>query len=70
MKRQAVQSSNIHSVGYDAGDQLLEIEFHSGGIYEYYRVPPETYRSLLKADSKGKYFHRNVKSTYKYKRIR
>ena len=70
MKRQVVQSSNIHSVGYDASDQLLEIEFHSGGIFEYYRVPSKAYQSLVGADSKGKYFHRNIKDIYNYKRLR
>ena len=32
MDRQLVRSSNICSVGYEVGIQMLEIEFHSGGF--------------------------------------
>lgn len=31
MNREAVESSNLASVGYDSVNSVLEIEFHSGG---------------------------------------
>ena len=34
MDRQLVRSSNIHSVGYEVETQKLELEFHSGGVYQ------------------------------------
>ena len=71
MERIPVQSSNLASVGYDATSSTLEIEFHSGGIYQYDGVPKEIYDGLLSADSKGKYFHRNIKNAgYPYTKIR
>ena len=70
MDRQAVKSSNLHSVGYDADRQLLEIEFHGGEVYEYYLVPSEIYERLMKADSKGRYHHQNIRYMYTYKRVR
>ena len=70
MDRQAVKSSNLHSVGYHADRQLLEIEFNGGEVYEYYQVPSETYESLMKADSKGRYHHQNIRNMYEYKRVR
>ncbi len=71
MERIPVQSSNLASVGYDATSSTLEIEFHSGGIYQYDGVPQEIYDGLLSADSKGKYFHRNIKNAgYPYTKIR
>ncbi len=41
MQREPVQSSNIRSVGYDLDEQLLEIEFENGNIYQYFAVPTE-----------------------------
>ena len=70
MDRQAVHSSDIRSVGYDARSKLLEIEFHSGGIYEYFPVPSDTHESLMKADSKGKHFYSYIRDKYKHKRVR
>ena len=38
MIRQPVSSSNIRSIGYDSESNTLEIEFHSGGVYQYFGV--------------------------------
>ena len=66
MDRQPVRSSNICSVGYEVGSQMLEIEFHSGGIYQYSGVPEVIYRDLMRASSKGSYFHQNIKDLYPF----
>ncbi|MBK7181096.1 MAG: KTSC domain-containing protein [Chloroflexi bacterium] len=42
MKRTAVSSSNLASVGYDPARQSLEIEFTTGRVYEYFDVPQQT----------------------------
>jgi hypothetical protein len=34
--RTPVESSNIASVGYDKENQILEIEFHHGAVYQYF----------------------------------
>lgn len=70
MKREPVQSSNISSVGYDPAVSTLEIEFHSGGVYQYYGVPRKVYDGLMKAESKGSYFHHYVKlADYPYSNV-
>lgn len=70
MKRVAVQSSNLASVGYDPAADTLEIEFRHGGVYQYYGVPKEVHEGLMMAASKGSYFHRNVKMAgYPYSRV-
>ena len=70
MKRTSVQSSNVASVGYDSADQVLEIEFHHGGTYQYFNVPEHIYQGLMGASSHGTYFDRNVKKAgYSYKKI-
>ena len=69
MDRQSVASSNLRSIGYDTDTQTLEIEFHSGSIYQYDDVPENIHSSLMQAPSKGKYFSRHIKGQYHYQRI-
>ena len=70
MNRDNVASSNLKSVGYDEGSSILEVEFHSGGIYEYFGVPEGVYLGLMSASSKGQYLHHYVKNSYRCNRIR
>jgi hypothetical protein len=57
------------SVGYENG--TLEIEFHSGSIYQYHGVPENIYRGLMSASSKGTYHHQHIKNAgFVYKQIR
>lgn len=61
MERKYVSSTNLKSVGYDEIHQTLEIEFVSGGIYQYYQVPLNVYIGLMNAASHGSYFDLHVK---------
>ena len=71
MKRDNVNSSNLASVGYDADNQILEIEFKHGGIYQYSNVPEPVYMGLMNASSHGQYFDRFIKKGgYSYRKIR
>ena len=69
MDRKIVKSSNLKSIGYDQSSNILEIEFLSGGVYQYFNVPSQIYLGLMNATSKGNYFHTNIKEKYKYNRI-
>jgi len=60
-----VLSSKLKSVGYDGLTGVLEIEFLSGGIYEYHAVPREIFSGLMGAGSKGRYFHAKVMDRYR-----
>lgn len=64
MERKAVRSTNIASVGYDAGTKTLEIEFRSGGVYQYAGVPEKRYECLMKTSAIGRFFHREIKPWY------
>jgi len=70
MDRTPVRSSNIRSVGYDANEQTLEIEFTSWAIYQYFGVPLHVHEGLMMARSKGTYFNEHVKDKYRFKQIR
>ncbi len=65
----AVQSSNLAAIDYDPWSGTLTIAFHSGGVYEFYNVPPSEYHGLMNASSHGGYFHAYIKDQYNYCRI-
>jgi len=70
MERQSVESSNLASIGYDAENEILEVEFNHGGIYQYFDVPENVYDELMNADSHGQYFGRNIKKAgYQFQKI-
>jgi hypothetical protein len=65
MKRTRVRSSSIYAVGYDATERTLEIEFRPGEIYQYYPVPADVYEDFMAAESKGKFFEREIRDSYR-----
>jgi len=70
MNRQSVESSNLASVGYDAENEILEVEFKHGGVYRYFDVPMHVYEELMDASSHGQYFDRNIKKAgYEFQKI-
>ena len=69
MQRTPVSSSNIAEIGYDADRRVLEVLFHSGGLYQYFEVPQSEYASLMNASSHGQYLNRNIKGRFRYARV-
>mgnify|MGYP001284760723 FL=1 len=69
MQRIPVTSSDLSSVGYDSGSQTLEIQFNSGGVYQYFNVPSTVYEGLMSAPSHGKYFHAYIKNSYSWQKL-
>ncbi len=64
---QKVESSLIDSVGYDPATEDLTIVFvGSGDTYVYHKVPEKVYKKLMAADSKGKFFTKNIKEKYEF----
>ena len=68
MIRCQVISSDIASVGYANG--VLEIQFHSGGIYQYDNVPESIYHLLKGSAHPGIFFNENIKPYYHYTRVK
>jgi hypothetical protein len=67
---QPVESSNIAAIGYDDEEQALFIEFNSGSTYKYIDVPFAMYEAFMDADSKGRFFHSNIRQGgYAYERL-
>lgn len=69
MKREAVQSSNIASIGYDENSATLEIEFLNGGVYQYFDVPKNIFNEIMEAGSHGQYLAQNIKGHYRFSKV-
>jgi hypothetical protein len=68
LNRTPVLSSQIRSIGYDSAQQLLEIEFGSGEIFQYVGVPENVHKKLMSASSHGGYYMKHIIHNYKVKR--
>ena len=64
MDRDYVESSMITSFGFESSACILEIEFKSGVIWQYYDFPESEYYELKSCDSCGKFFNARIKGKY------
>ncbi len=64
-----VESSMANAVGYDSDEEVLQVEFNNGAIYQYEDIDDETWDGLYKTDSIGKFFNKEIRGKYSYQRI-
>ena len=64
MERESVNSTNIDEIGFDPDNDVLEILFKNGRLYQYLNVPAFVYEQLRHASSIGKYFNAEIKGRY------
>jgi KTSC domain len=65
IRRAAVQSTALASVGYSKQLRALEIEFRNGAIYRYLNVQPAVYHDLMIAPSKARFYDENIRRKYR-----
>ena len=65
MRRTRVASSVIAAVGYDPRRGILEVEFRTGKIYNYFKVPGPVYEQLVKAKSMGRFFNEVIRPNHR-----
>ena len=70
MDRRKISASNIRSVGYDARNRVLEIEFSDGSVMQYSGVSEEVQRRFVNAPSPGSYFRDQIEESFPAKRMR
>ena len=49
--------------------EILEVEFNSGNIYEYYNVPQFIYDRLMEAGSLGTFFNAEIKNNFAFSKV-
>lgn len=64
-----VTSSQFKKVKYDSDTETLIITFNNGSKYSYEDVPEKVFLDLIRADSLGSFFIKNIKSKYKFTKI-
>jgi len=62
-------SSVIKALAWDSEDQTLVINFLTNSVWAYFNVPKNVFKNLLKADSLGSFFNKNIRNTYSSLRI-
>jgi len=70
MDRQYVDSSMITSIGYDTDACVLEVEFKSNGaIWQYPGFPEHLWYEFQASESKGQFFHQNIRGKFNEFRV-
>jgi KTSC domain len=75
MNRVPVTSSNVSSIGWEASKDdpqvgTLEVQFRSGGTYQYQDVPESAHLELMGAQSIGRHLNQAIINVYTGNRIR
>jgi len=65
-----MESTVISRFKYNLKTKTLRIWFQSRHIYDYYDVPESVVMLLDQAQSKGRFFYYNIRTTYTFRRIR
>jgi hypothetical protein len=68
MQITSVDSSTLATVGYEASEQLLRLEFRDRSIYRFRGVPAEVHQALLASPSKGQFFNRAIRGVFSHER--
>jgi hypothetical protein len=70
MRRQPVKSSALQSIGYDAENHILELEFRdNGGVWQYFNFKPAAYKKFMNAESLGNFFVTRIKGKYDEEKV-
>lgn len=66
-----LDSSNLKRAQYKKSTEALKIEFKSGSIYRYFKVPADVYEELLDPhQSTGSFFSKNIRNTYTFLKLK
>lgn len=66
MVRHPVSSSRIANVGWE--NDVMEVQFHNGAVYQYYGVSQSEYQNFLNSPSLGSALSR-LDKIHTYRRV-
>ena len=70
IRRAPVESKALAAAGYSKRLHALEIEFRDGLIYRYLDVPSSVHRAFELAESKARFYNREIRGKYHSLRVR
>jgi len=68
-RRVPLESTTLAWASYLPDQNLLQLGFHTGAIYDYFDVPSEIYRALLASESKGRYFNQHIRNVFQTQQV-
>jgi hypothetical protein len=69
LDRIELDSTILAWVRYQPDQHLLQVGLRTGRHYNYFNVPASTYRQLLAAESKGRYYNLHIRNDFPFQRI-
>ena len=69
MNRLPVESTTLAAAAYSPDRSLLELEFLNGAVYHFFDVPAACFHQLMASDSKGSYFNRNIRNSFRFQML-
>lgn len=69
MDRVPVEDKVLVSIGYDAEQRVLELEFPKGKVYQYLDVPPELHAWLVRSHDKRSMFRNKIDGVFEFRRV-
>jgi hypothetical protein len=69
MERTPVEAKALVSIGYDADQRVLELEFPKGKVYQYLDVPPELHAWLMRSQDKLSLFRHKIDGCFQFHRV-
>jgi len=69
VQRVPLESRSLASAQYDPALRRLEVQFHNGERYLYFRVPLDCYQALLDSHSKGAFFNRHIRNCFAFRHL-
>ena len=70
MKRFAVESRALSSVGYNEKEKVLEVQFRKNPeVWQYLEVGKRKYNAFIKSSSLGNYFTTKIKGKHPERRV-
>lgn len=76
MERQPVEDKdsrmigNLVSIGYDPEQEIMEIEYNLGYLYQYHKVPKEVYERLMSERNKIEFVQQRIAKIYRNQRLK
>ena len=64
-----VASTMASAIGYDSDNEVLQIEFNSGAVYQYSDIDEDTWEDLYSSNAIGKYYNQYIKGKYQSQSI-
>ena len=60
----------ILAINYDARQEIMELELHSGAVWRFHHVPDILVEDMLQAESKGKFYNAWVRDLFEKEVVR